>query len=61
MKIVYTPLLIVPSLTDGQRAEIIDAAGPEARLVDAKDAARQRAEIADADVLFGACPPMCSS
>jgi phosphoglycerate dehydrogenase-like enzyme len=57
VKIVYTPLLIVPSLSDGQRAEILDAAGPGARLVDAKDAARQRAEIPDADVLFGRVPP----
>jgi phosphoglycerate dehydrogenase-like enzyme len=57
VKIVYTPLLIVPSLTDGQRADILDAAGPDTRLVDAKDAASQRAEIPDTDVLFGRVPP----
>jgi phosphoglycerate dehydrogenase-like enzyme len=57
VKIVYTPLLIVPSLTDGQRADILDAAGPDTRLVDAKDAASQRAEIPEADVLFGRVPP----
>jgi phosphoglycerate dehydrogenase-like enzyme len=57
VKILYTPLLIVPSLTDAQHAAILDAAGPGATLVEAKDPARQRAEIVDADVLFGRVPP----
>ena len=56
MKILYTPLMIVPSLDDAQRARILEAAGPGARLVEATDRARQAAEIADADVLFGRVP-----
>jgi phosphoglycerate dehydrogenase-like enzyme len=56
MKILYTPNLIVPSLTAEQRAGILDAAGPGAGLVEAKDATRQRAEIVDADVLLGRVP-----
>ena len=39
MKILYTPNLIAPSLTDEQRARILAAAGPGARIVDAKDPA----------------------
>ncbi len=57
MKILYTPHLIVPSLSAEERARILDAGGPGATLVEAKDPARQRAEIADADVLFGRVPP----
>jgi phosphoglycerate dehydrogenase-like enzyme len=53
MKILYTPVMIVPSLDAGQRAAVLDAAGPGAVLVETKDPARQRAEIVDADVLFG--------
>jgi phosphoglycerate dehydrogenase-like enzyme len=53
MKILYTPNMIAPSLTDDQRSRILAAAGPGARIVDAKDAAKQRAEIADTDVVFG--------
>jgi phosphoglycerate dehydrogenase-like enzyme len=56
MKILYTPLLIVPGLEPAQRAAILDAAGPGARLVEAADRARQREEIVDADVLFGRVP-----
>lgn len=57
MKILYTPLMIVPSLDAGQRAAILDAAGPGATLVETKDKAKQRAEIVDADVLFGRVAP----
>lgn len=57
MKILYTPLMIVPSLDSAQRAAILDAAGPGASLVEAKEPARQRAEIVDADVLFGRLAP----
>ena len=57
MKILYTPTLTVPSLTAHDRAQILEAAGPGASLVDAPDRDRQRAEIADADVLFGRVPP----
>jgi phosphoglycerate dehydrogenase-like enzyme len=53
MKILYTPLMIVPSLDPAQRAGILEAAGPDTTLVETKDAARQRAEIVDTDVLFG--------
>ena len=53
MKIVYTPLMIVPSLSTTDRARILEAAGPGASLVDARDADVQRKEIADAEVLFG--------
>ncbi len=53
MKILYTPLMIVPSLDSAQRAAILEAAGPGAALVETKDPARQRSEIVDADVLFG--------
>lgn len=53
MKILYTPVMIVPALGADERARILDAAGPGARLVEAKDPGEQRAEIADADVLFG--------
>jgi phosphoglycerate dehydrogenase-like enzyme len=57
MRILYTPVLIVPSLAPSDRARILEAAGPSADLVEAKDPARQRAEIVDADVLFGRVSP----
>src|SRR6266508_1558916 len=57
MRILYTPVLIVPSLAPADRARILEAAGPSADLVEAKDPARQRAEIVDADVLFGRVSP----
>jgi phosphoglycerate dehydrogenase-like enzyme len=56
MKILYTPSLIVPSLSAEQRAEILKAADPPATLVEARDAARQCAEIVDTDVLLGRVP-----
>jgi phosphoglycerate dehydrogenase-like enzyme len=56
MKILYTPVMIVPSLDARQRAAILDAAGPGTNLVETKDRDRQRAEIVDADVLFGRVP-----
>jgi phosphoglycerate dehydrogenase-like enzyme len=57
MKILYTPNLIVPSLEPADRARILEAAGPGARLVEAPDVAAQRREIVDADVLFGRVAP----
>jgi len=57
MKILYTPLMIVPSVTLEQRAAILEAAGPGATFVEAKDAASQRREIVDADALFGRVAP----
>ena len=56
MKILSVPSMIVPSLGEGDRARIREAAGPDARLVEARDLEAQRAEIADADVLFGRVP-----
>ncbi len=57
MKILYTPVLIVPSLEPADRARILEAAGPGPVLVDAKDAAAQRREIVDTDILFGRVAP----
>lgn len=56
MKILYAPHTIVPALSAAQRAQILDAAGPGATLAEARDPARQLAEIADADVLLGRVP-----
>jgi len=53
VKILYTPLLIVPALSPEERTRILDAAGPGGALVEAREPERQRAEIVDADVLFG--------
>ena len=47
MKILYTPLMIVPSLSAEQRAGILEAAGPGTVLGRGEGAARQRAEIVD--------------
>ena len=56
MKILYSPNLIVPSLDPGDRARILEAAGPGAVLVEAREPERQRAEIAEAEILFGRVP-----
>jgi phosphoglycerate dehydrogenase-like enzyme len=53
MKILYTPLMIVPALGPEDRARILEAAGPGSKLVEAREPAQQKAEIADTDVLFG--------
>ena len=53
MKILYTPLMIVPSIDPAQRARILDAAGPASTFVETKDPMRQAQEIADTDALFG--------
>ena len=57
MKILYTPLMIVPSLSTEDHAGILAAAGPGASLVEAKDLESQRTEIVDTDVLFGRVAP----
>jgi len=57
MKILYTPNLIVPALGEGDRVAILRAAGSGAQLVEAKEPALQRAEIVDADILFGRVTP----
>ena len=56
MKILYTPNLIAPALTDDQRSRILAEAGSGARFVDAKDVDSQRKEIADTDMIFGRVP-----
>jgi len=56
-KILYTPNLIVPALSDTDRANIRQAAGGEVNLVETKDAARQRVEIVDTDILLGRVSP----
>lgn len=53
MKILYTPHLIVPQLSSEDRARILQAAGSGAALAEAREPERQRAEIVDAEVLFG--------
>ena len=57
MKILFTPNLIVPRLDAAQREAILGAAGAGATLIEVRDAATQRREIVDADVLFGRVPP----
>lgn len=57
VKILYTPLMIVPALSVEDQAAILEAAGPEAILVEAAEAARQRTELPDAEVLFGRVSP----
>src|SRR5207245_9406101 len=42
MRILYTPVLIVPALASEDRAGILEAAGPGATLVEATDPAPQR-------------------
>ena len=53
MKILYTPLMIVPALDDTDRKNILEAAGPGSTLIEAKDPAVQRQEIGDTEALFG--------
>jgi phosphoglycerate dehydrogenase-like enzyme len=53
VKILYTPLMIVPSIDPAQRARILEAAGPGASFVETKDPKRQAEEIVDTDVVFG--------
>ncbi len=57
MKILFTPNLICPALGPGDRARILEAAGPDATLVEAREPEGQRQEIVDADVLFGRVAP----
>ena len=53
MKILFVPNLIVSALGEADRANILGAAGPGARIVEAKDQATQRLELPDTDILFG--------
>ena len=53
MKILFVPNLIVSSLSDKDRANILEATGPGSRLVEVKDSAAQRRELPDTDIIFG--------
>src|SRR6266545_3949662 len=53
MKILFVPNLIVSGLSEADRANILQAAGPGACIVEAKDQATQRSELPDTDILFG--------
>jgi phosphoglycerate dehydrogenase-like enzyme len=57
MKILFCPNLIVSGLDDRDRARILEAAGPGARIVEARDRAAQRRELPDTDVIFGRVHP----
>ena len=57
VKILFVPNLIVSGLTDADRAGILEAAGPGARIVEVKDKAAQRRELPDTDVIFGRVSP----
>ena len=53
MKILFVPNLIVSSLTDKDRANILEAAGPGSRIVEVKGNEAQRRELPDTDIIFG--------
>ena len=57
MKILFCPNLIVSALGAADRAAILDAAGPSSRIVEATDAAGQKCELPDTDVIFGRVHP----
>jgi phosphoglycerate dehydrogenase-like enzyme len=57
MKILFCPNLIVSGLSDADRAAVLQAAGPGARLVEARDGATQRRELPDTDIIFGRAHP----
>jgi phosphoglycerate dehydrogenase-like enzyme len=53
MKILYTPNMICPAIPAADQTRILEIAGPGSVLIEARDAAAQRKEIADTDVVFG--------
>src|SRR5262249_62060219 len=53
MKILFVPNLIVSSLTDKERVNILEAAGPGARIVEVKGNEAQRRELPDTAIIFG--------
>ncbi len=57
MKILFCPNLIVSALGAADRAAILDAAGPSSRIVEVTDAAGQKRELPDTDVIFGRVHP----
>ena len=56
MKILYTPNMICPAIPAEDQKRILELAGPGSVLIEARDAATQRKEIADTDVVFGRVP-----
>jgi phosphoglycerate dehydrogenase-like enzyme len=56
VKILYTPNMICPAIPAADRARILELAGPGSTLVETRDVATQRKEIADTDVVFGRVP-----
>src|SRR5262249_61997386 len=53
MKILFVPNLIVSSLTDKDRVNILEAAGAGTRIVEVKGNEAQRRELPDTDIIFG--------
>src|SRR6202158_4884700 len=53
MKILFVPNLIVSALSEDDRKNILEAAGPGSRIVEVKDSASQRRELPDTDTIFG--------
>jgi len=57
MKILFVPNLIVSALSEADRASILEAAGSGSHIVPARDAATQRRELPDTDIIFGRVHP----
>jgi len=57
MKILFVPNLIVSALRYADRANILEAAGSGSHIVPARDAATQRRELPDTDIIFGRVHP----
>lgn len=57
MKILFVPNLIVSGLSDADRVNILEAAGPDSRIVKAENSDGQRRELPDTDVIFGRVHP----
>jgi len=56
VKILYTPNMICPAIPPADQARILESAGPGSTLIEAREAAAQRKEIADTEALFGRVP-----
>ena len=57
MKILFVRNLIVRELEPAQRARILAAGGPGTVIVEAPEAAKQKAELPDTDIIFGRVSP----
>ena len=57
MKILFVRNLIVRELEPAQRARILEAGGPGTVIVEAPEAAKQKAELPDTDIIFGRVSP----